>query len=530
MATWEEVKQSNLLSREWRLDHLYYILDKNKKCILFKRNPNQKKILDHKRKCMLAWLPYKMMTLKARQGGITTEECIYDLDQCLFYPNQDNVIIAHSMDKAQDIFRIIKFAYDKLPQAIEMADGRIWTKPIPEYDSKSEYFFPSLNSRIKVVKNTRSITPSICHITELAYLEDAENEMAAIDGSLWPGASLSIETTANGMTWAGKFFYEEWKKNFNVDGAPYKCFFFAWWSMDDYESKTPLSALWAAYSIEKGKYVDSLTMILEKEWFDSATIERKISWYIQKARTNPKVEQDFPSTPEEAFLTSSRPVFDLPYVVKLRERSEELGRNRINDSFYKELFFYDYDENFNPIPCKDVVLGTDVAEGLLSGDYTTIVWRRKSDLKLLFTYRAHIKPKLVAGVYDRIFAYWYEIAGDGLGIERNNHGIAVIDACENFDWNDKLYVEKTQGNKYVREMKKYGWRTWANKVMMLEHLDAAIREGRLTELAPEEFVEFFTFMHNEDGTMGALKPDHDDMIMGDTICIQMSRLQLDSIQ
>ena len=124
------------------------------------------------------------MTLKARQGGITTEECIYDLDQCLFYPNQDNVIIAHSMDKAQDIFRIIKFAYDKLPQAIEMADGRIWTKPIPEYDSKSEYFFPSLNSRIKVVKNTRSITPSICHITELAYLEDAENEMAAIDGSL----------------------------------------------------------------------------------------------------------------------------------------------------------------------------------------------------------------------------------------------------------------------------------------------------------------------------------------------------------
>lgn len=115
MAIQEEVKQSNLLSREWRLDHLYYILDKNKKCILFKRNPNQKKILDHKRKCMLAWLPYKMMTLKARQGGITTEECIYDLDQCLFYPNQDNVIIAHSMDKAQDIFRIIKFAYDKLP-------------------------------------------------------------------------------------------------------------------------------------------------------------------------------------------------------------------------------------------------------------------------------------------------------------------------------------------------------------------------------------------------------------------------------
>ncbi|WP_187781948.1 hypothetical protein [Gimesia chilikensis] len=45
---------------------------------------------------------------------------------------------------------MIKIAYESCPDRVQLADGRIWTKPKAKYDSKNELYFEGLDSRIYV--------------------------------------------------------------------------------------------------------------------------------------------------------------------------------------------------------------------------------------------------------------------------------------------------------------------------------------------------------------------------------------------
>lgn len=163
--------QNLLHSREWRLNNLYSIIAKNKKAVKFVPNPVQQEILDYKKECKKAGKAYRFIALKARQGGVTTEEIIYGLDKSLFYKHQDITLTAHTVDKAREIFRIAKFAYNSLPAEIRKSDGTIWTKPKAHNDNRNELVFDGTGSSFRVVRDTRSGTPSHIHITELAFMD-----------------------------------------------------------------------------------------------------------------------------------------------------------------------------------------------------------------------------------------------------------------------------------------------------------------------------------------------------------------------
>ena len=76
---------------------MYKILNKNKESVTFKPNTIQQEILNYKRECRENKKPIRFIVLKARQGGITTEEVIDALDDALFYPNVDATITAHTL-------------------------------------------------------------------------------------------------------------------------------------------------------------------------------------------------------------------------------------------------------------------------------------------------------------------------------------------------------------------------------------------------------------------------------------------------
>ena len=68
----------------------------------------------------------------------------------MFSPNQTVIITAHKMDKMYDLFKKVKFAYEKLPPAIKMEDGKVRAKPKTKYDNTSEYQFDN-GSRVKII-------------------------------------------------------------------------------------------------------------------------------------------------------------------------------------------------------------------------------------------------------------------------------------------------------------------------------------------------------------------------------------------
>jgi hypothetical protein len=87
---------------------------------------------------------------------MTTYKIIEGLDKALFYSNQTCIITAHKQEKLKELFEKAKFAFDMLPEAIQMNDGRIWYKPKAHYNNANELYFKDINSKIKVTLDSRS--------------------------------------------------------------------------------------------------------------------------------------------------------------------------------------------------------------------------------------------------------------------------------------------------------------------------------------------------------------------------------------
>jgi len=129
--------------KEWRMNNLYWIIDKNGDRVKFKMNTEQRKLYDE--------LHFKNVTCKARQLGMTTFACLYYLDECLFHPHVEAGIIAHTKPDAMDIFRRkIQFPYDNLPADLKDEVSLIT-------DSKSQMGF-SNGSVINVGTSMRGST------------------------------------------------------------------------------------------------------------------------------------------------------------------------------------------------------------------------------------------------------------------------------------------------------------------------------------------------------------------------------------
>ena len=147
--TTEEL-QEKLKSRYWRLNNLYWIVNKKGKKVKFKMNYVQ--LLLYR---ALWWLN---IVLKSRRHGITTFACIFALDMCLFTPNVTAGIICHKLKASKRIFETkIKYVYQNLPPILK---DRISTKS----DTKEDLFFDN-NSYLYVDTSMRGRSEE--HTSEL---------------------------------------------------------------------------------------------------------------------------------------------------------------------------------------------------------------------------------------------------------------------------------------------------------------------------------------------------------------------------
>jgi len=96
-----------LSNKNWRLNHLYKIVDKQKRLVVFKEKEVQRKFNNsaHTRNIIL----------KSRQRGFTTNACIDGLDDVLFNKNFKFTIIADTLEHAEEIFEKIQIAWKHFP-------------------------------------------------------------------------------------------------------------------------------------------------------------------------------------------------------------------------------------------------------------------------------------------------------------------------------------------------------------------------------------------------------------------------------
>ena len=182
----EEKLAKHLGSQTWRLNNLYWIVDKSGQRVKFQPNIQQQ--------ALLSGMWYLNLVLKARQLGMTTFILIFMLDRCLFNSDTKAGVIAHNREDAQKFFREkLKYAYDNLPD---------WLKSelAAKSDRAGELVFTN-GSSITVGTSMRSSSLQYLHISEFGkvcakYPDKAREIVTGALNAVEAGQFVFIESTA----------------------------------------------------------------------------------------------------------------------------------------------------------------------------------------------------------------------------------------------------------------------------------------------------------------------------------------------
>lgn len=465
----------------WRLTHLYYIVDKNGQKVRFAPNPLQD-IVNHTP-------DRRKMILKSRQIGFSTQEILKVFDATIFNRNVTSVILAHENDAIEKLFRIVQRAYKWLPDEL---------RPEPDRGggSKYEMFFPEINSRIYCDLESRGDTIQNLHVSEFAFMKNAAKVKSTLQAVPLNGR-VTIETTANGM---GNHFYDMW-----VDpDQPYKKLFFPWFMFPDYKLEVPKPL----------KYTEEEEELVKKalKFFDVKISQEQMAFRrLKKAelKDNPNdenrvpFEQEYPEDEDSCFLSSGNAVIDGSKVKEMKA----LSRPPISDNGWMRIFAkVDKTHRY--------VCGADVAEGV-GGDFSVGVVIDVVAREVVATIRGHWKPYEFALKLDDLCEL-YRSPGKGvplLGVERNNHGHAVL----------LQLSEHTQyQNLYCHSDEKLGWRTDSvtRPIMINAFIDAV--ENKFMKIHDPTILSECLTLINKNGKIEAADGKHDDCIVATAIALQLA--------
>ena len=473
--------KSNIYNKHWRLNHLYKIVDKKWATITFKFNKAQEEL--HQKQIETN----RLIILKARQLWISTYKLIEWLDRSIFKKNQTCIITAHKLDKLKDLFAKVKFAYDNLPESIQLKDWKIWKKPQAFYNSANELYFKENNSKIQVSLDSRSWTPTFLHITELAFMDRAKEMWTWSIPSIPKWAPITIETTANGI-W--NFFEELWSKYYKRDWE-FSTVFFPWYEQQEYRSDN----------------IQELPK--ELEHLKNYNLEQQqISWYIEQYNLLwREVFQEYPTHPQEAFLNTWNPFFNIGVVNTIKPIPYT------QDLKYTHLRIYWKPNN-------NCLYGVDTSWGGVDWDNASIVVRDTS-LNLLACFYDRVPPDYLADVVLYLWDLWYK-AINTLAVEINNTWIATIDKLKTSQVWPYLYWQTTVDERTQRKSKKLWFNTnIKTRPLILNSYEELIRKKELIEFDERVKDELFTFIINDNWKPEAMQWKHDDWIMSDAICCRM---------
>jgi hypothetical protein len=381
------------------------------------------------------------------------------------------------------MFQKVKFAYELVPEYIDCWEY-IWKKPTPQYDNVNEYYFPELNSRIKIALDSRSMTVTDLHISELAFIQNAE-QMFIWSLPSAEYADITIETTANWLN-----FFKDFREKNKIENN-FKNFFIPRYKHSEYRSKPPK---WRVLPDE----------ITNLNWI-KLTKEQQY-WYYKQRKMNPRfVKQEYPTTDIEAFLTTWDHFFNLSII----ELLPKLSYN--NDEKYNKLRWYKQPDEY-------CVMWVDTSLWWQEWDYSAIVVRDRL-WWLVCTYYDHTPPDILVDVIDYIFEKWFLWI---VAIENNNTWISTIDNAKHRWRSIYLYSQEIVDEHTRQKTKKLWWNTNSKtRPIMYSDYEKMIREWEINEFDERQKQEMKTIIYNEQKKPEAMKWHHDDLVVADAICCQM---------
>jgi hypothetical protein len=492
MASFEEIRQE----LEWRRckKDPEYFFGKYWRVAHPERGAIPFELREAQRETLKVWLEERMsIALKARQIGFSTLAAGLAFHDVFFHDSRKVIGLSKTERDAWKLMEKSAYGYQRMPEWLRSRGPNLLQKSLGKMAFDNDSSFECLPS----VDPARGEAAYRIFADEWAHFPNPEDAWAAIEPAADIGGRVAALSSAKGV---GNLFHTMWI-GATTGTNEFKPIFFNWRSVP----------------------------------------ERDDNWYAAKKRSMPEwtLHQEYPNTPEEAFIKSGNPVFDV----------DELGRTYTEDP-YRGFLQSSGPRNaeFNPsdgplciwempqrrkyedgvlVPVR-YVIGADVAEGLEYGDFSSAHVINTATGKVAAKWRGHVDPDLFGSEILWYLGHFYNHAF--IGVEVNNHGLTTLTALNNKGYGS-LYYRHAYDERTKKRTRKLGWRTQINtKPLMIDELARDLRVGRdeegeiveeasLTLLDSETIGELKTFVRDENGkTHGS---PFDDQVISLAIANQM---------
>lgn len=311
------------INRKLYIEKFIKIVNKDGELVSLRFNYAQNKLYDVIKKQTKENKPVRIIILKARQIGISTcVEAILNTNTMLNF-NMKTGIITHQSSATANLFKMSKIMYQSLPNKI---------KPQVLKDNQNELVFNNtdntgLNSELKCMTAGssgvgRSDTYKQLHLSEYAFWPG--DKKATLNGLLQavpntPNSIVIIESTANGF----EHFKELWDDAVegNSDFIPV---FFPWFKMPEYRMQYDGFSLTEEEEELKRIYDLDNEQLSWRRWCIKNNCSNDIDMF----------KQEYPSNPEEAFLSTGKCLFNKEQVINRIQK--------LKDPLKKGYFKYNY--------------------------------------------------------------------------------------------------------------------------------------------------------------------------------------------
>jgi len=478
----EQAEIKRLLEPTYFIESCLYIVNKQSKKVPY--------ILNAAQKLYMLGRTCKDIILKARKMGFSTLLMALYLHACVFRENTYAVLVSHDKESTKRLFERLKYMIRNSVYPIKTLPADI------ENFKGGEIRFPETNSKFwigtagsKSFGRGDDITHA--HLSEPAFYED-QSVMTAIGEALVDNAYLALESTANG---AGTPYHEFWQKA-EQKLNDFKPHFYAWFTDPHYEIDSP--------TFELDDYEKKLRNLFNLSF-------KKLAWRRKKMRdmVDPKLfPQEYPATPEEAFLTSGRMVFDWEAIQhqeadarrwKWRGNLRDTGgdtRIEPND----EGPFVVWRTTDDRV---DYLITADSSEGIPGLDYSVLdVWDTRT-WEQVAQWRGYTEPDKFA---DLLYMVGQMYRWAVVACEINYPGNAVVMRLREKQYPNLWVDQAGRGEPGFRTTEK-------SKAIIVTDAREAVRDLDIRVNSRYTLSELKTFCLQENGKMEAQKGCHDDTVM-----------------
>ena len=496
------------------------IKTKQNEIVPFRLNAAQRRLYARIEALQREGKPIRIIILKSRQMGFST------LTEALIYhrtatrKNVNSLIITHKDEATTNLFNMSRLFQERNPVApmLKNSNARELLFENPARDSGARAKKPGLKSRIKCTTAGgkgvgRSDTLTNIHASEIAFWP---GDIAATFTGLMQAvphtaeSMVILESTAKGFN----FFKELWDEAV-AGGNDFEPFFAPWFELEEYRMP---------YHGE--------TLTAEEEALQAAfgLDAEQLMWRRWCIRNNCKgdreqFQQEYPATPEEAFLATGSCVFQSrELLLRLRqiegEQPPRLGRFQYTERrlslSHIELDGIAFEEAekgeialFRPPESgRPYTIGGDTAgEG---SDYFTaqVIDNITGEQAARLRWQQCDEDEYAKQVY--CLGRQYNNALIALEVNFSTHPQKVLEYLRY----PRLYVREVMDDYTGRLQTAYGFRTDSlTRPVLIARLTEFLRERLMLVHDRQTLLECLTFIRNERGRAEAERGAHDDLVI-----------------